>query len=148
MLHYNPNQQSMEQYEVLLYLSNNRRISFHCRMYYLFARNVMMNFIVFTALSGGDIILPWRCCDDHCPVEILNIFRWKPSYGHCADEMCAHLDFWYAQVFHNDVLVFKHTISMGIGTFVKTGGFMQSINNHIYGFIEYLTDEEFIIAIA
>ena len=70
----------------------------------------MMNFIVFSALFGGDLILPWRCNDDHYPVEIINIFKWKTSYGRSADEMCAHLDFWYAQIFHNEALLFKQRL--------------------------------------
>jgi len=143
MLQDNTNQRIVDQYDVLYRLSNNSRISFHCRMCCIFARNVMMNFIVYSALFGGDLILPWRCNDDHYPVEIINIFKWKSSYGRSADEMCAHLDFWYGQIFHNEALLFKHTDNMGIGTFAKAGGFMDYFNNHIYGFIEFVTPDEF-----
>ena len=66
----------------------------------------MYNYEVYDELFSGTLVVPWRCIGDDYSPEIISLFEWKTSYGKCKDEMLAHLDFWYDQVFSNLLLQF------------------------------------------
>jgi len=86
----------------LLSISIDPDSSFHLKMWCIFLRNVLYNYDVFDILIAGSLVVPWRYgMDDYAP-DVINSFQWLPSYGRSNDEMKAHLDFWYDQVFRKE----------------------------------------------
>jgi hypothetical protein len=63
-------------------------------------------------LKDGDKILPWRAEGDHYSEEIINSFAWRYEYGFSPLVMNAHLDWWYGQIFCNELIEFKYTHDM------------------------------------
>jgi len=146
MTHYYNNPLDLElridQLFCLYNLYNDPDISFHLKMWCLFLRNVLYNNVVYSELIGGSLILPWRCTD-YYPIEIIQSFIWKPVYGRCSDELLAYMDFWYEQYFHNPLIEFKQTDTMGIGVFAKHTGDLSFQSSGLLGLLEYITEEKY-----
>jgi len=57
--------------------------------------------------------------------------------------MNAHFDFWFDQFFHNPFIDFKYCEDFGIGAYAKIRGPLYSFTDHLFGFVEYVTEEVF-----
>lgn len=95
-------------------------------------------------LKDGDKILLWRAEGEHYPREIINSFAWRPEYGFSAIVMKAHLDWWYEQIFCNEVIEFKYTHDMGIGAFARVPGTCEYLSEALFGCLEFVTELQYL----
>jgi hypothetical protein len=95
-------------------------------------------------LKDGDKILPWRAEGDHYSEEIINSFAWRYEYGFSALVMNAHLDWWYGQIFCNELIEFKYTHDMGIGAFARVPGTLDSLCEGLFGCLEFITEMQYL----
>ena len=61
-------------------------------------------------------------------------------YGFSAIVMNAHLDWWYGQIFCNELIEFKYTHDMGIGAFARVPGTCDSLSEGLFGCLEFITE--------
>ena len=127
---------------------DNDSMSFPCRMWHIFAREILLNRDVFKSFSaeinlGRIVIRPWYDEDDIHSLSMREAFEWRIWYSEDQDRMNAHFDFWFDQIFYNDRLMFRYSNDSGIGVYARMYGHLYSFTNNLFGFVEFISKETY-----
>ena len=135
--------QRSDQWHALKYIRDDLTMSFACRMYSIFAMTCLINTNLFLRFKEGLLVKPWYCEDDTYPDFVKASFKWGVQHQYNQDYMNAHFDFWFDQVFRNPFIDFKYCEDFGIGAYAKIRGPLYSFTDHLFGFVEYISEEVF-----
>ena len=135
--------QRSDQWHALKYIRDDLTMSFACRMYSIFAMTCLINSTLFNRFKEGLLVKPWYCEDDTYPDFVKAAFKWGVQHQYNQDYMNAHFDFWFDQVFKNPFIDFKFSEDFGIGAYAKIRGPLYTYDDHLFGFVEYLSEEVF-----
>jgi hypothetical protein len=69
-------------------------ISFTCRMWHIFLREILLDRDVYSEiLIGNNVIRPWYDQDGNFPLAMREAFKWRIDYPEDQDRMNANFDF-------------------------------------------------------
>ena len=127
---------------------DNDSLSFPCRMWHIFAREILLNRDVFKSIKaeidiGHSVIRPWYDEDNIHTLSMREAFQWRIWYSEDQDRMNAHFDFWFDQIFCNERLMFRYYNDSGISVYTRMYRHLYSFTNHLFGFIEFISKDTF-----